>query len=90
MTTHVKAEAAVKHTAYLVGLAEEAIEKADRRIDKANEHLAQARDQREDALRELANRQAELAEWEKLAASFADTAAPATAHDAGVLTESNN
>ena len=90
MTTQVKAEAAVVHLTRVVSLAEDAVGRADRRIDKAKDHLAQAKDQKAAAVQALKDAQAELADWVKAAESFASEAAPATAHDAGARTESNN
>lgn len=90
MTTRVKAEAAVEHLTRVVSLAEDAVGRADRKIAKAEAHLAEAKQAKVDAEANLAAAQVELSEWVKAAASFADTAAPATAHDAGARTESNN
>jgi hypothetical protein len=90
VTTQVKAEAAVVHLTRVVSMAEDAVGRADRRIDKAKDHLAQAEDAKAAAVQALGEARAELADWAKAAAAFTDTAAPGTAHDAGVRTESNN
>ena len=90
VTTQVKAAAAVMHLTRVVSMAEDAVGRADRKIAKAEAHLADARQVKVEAEVNLAAAQVELSEWVKAAASFADAAAPATAHDAGARTESNN
>jgi F0F1-type ATP synthase membrane subunit b/b' len=90
VTTQVKAEAAVAHMTHVVRMAEDAVGAADRRIAKAKDHLAQAEQTKVEAEANLAAVQAELSEWVRAAGSFASEAAPATAHNAGARTESNN
>ena len=74
----------------VVGMAEDAVDRADRKIAKAEAHLAEAKQAKAEAEANLAVVQVELAEWVKAAGSFASEAAPATAHNAGVRTESSN
>ena len=90
MTTQVKADAAVVHLTRVVSMAEDAVGRADRRITKAKDHLAQAEEAKAAAVLALKEAQAELADWEKAAASFTGDTGSGAAHNASVLTESNN
>ena len=77
-----------EHLTSAVSLAEDNLDRANRKIAKTQDHLAQAKQAKAEAVASLKAAKAELARWAKTAS--AGDAVSGAAHDASVTTESNN